>query len=250
MQVLGKIERCQLRFGFNAGFMQPIIYQVELYRSTFMADFTSTSIPPPKDWQAFERKARLLFELSLGDPATQNNGRSGQPQHGVDIFGKRGGPVGHYVGVQCKGKDIDYGKPVTERELRDEVETSKGFVPDIREFILITTAPDDAKIQQSARLLEAEVRANGRDLSVAVWGWGRLQQEIGRFADAIREFHPDGSPFSGEILGATGDLKKLVQEQGDSQSFTAAAKSSGGVASDRKSSSKAGPRILHVAKRS
>jgi tetratricopeptide (TPR) repeat protein len=52
---------------------------------------------------------------------------------------------------------------------------------------------------------------------------GRLQQEIGRFADAIREFHPDGSPFSGEILGATNDLEKLVQEQGDIQSFTAAA---------------------------
>jgi hypothetical protein len=37
--------------------------------------------------QAFERHARLLFLHVLKDPLTQNNGRSGQPQHGVDIFG-------------------------------------------------------------------------------------------------------------------------------------------------------------------
>jgi hypothetical protein len=51
-----------------------------------MADFTSVSLSAPKDWQAFERHARLLFESILGDPHTQNNGRSGQAQHGVDIF--------------------------------------------------------------------------------------------------------------------------------------------------------------------
>jgi hypothetical protein len=74
-----------------------------------MADYSSTNIPAPKDWQAFERKIRLLFEHSLGDPHTQNNGRIGQPQHGVDVYGRRGGPSGHYVGVQCKGKDANYG---------------------------------------------------------------------------------------------------------------------------------------------
>jgi hypothetical protein len=30
-------------------------------------DFSSVSIPPPKDWQAFDRAARLLFENALGD---------------------------------------------------------------------------------------------------------------------------------------------------------------------------------------
>jgi hypothetical protein len=77
-----------------------------------MADYSSTNIPAPKDWQAFERKIRLLFEHSLGDPHTQNNGRIGQPQHGVDVYGRRGGPSGHYVGVQCKGKDANYGGSV------------------------------------------------------------------------------------------------------------------------------------------
>jgi len=188
-----------------------------------MADFSATSILPPKDWQAFERKSRLLFEFSLRDPQTQNNGRGGQPQHGVDIFGRRGGPGGQYVGVQCKGKDNEYGKAVTDRELRREVKKSEAFVPAIREFILITTAPDDARIQEAARVLEAEVRSSGRDLSVAVWGWGRLQHEISRYSEAIREFHADASPFTDELLHATRDLRKLVEDRTDSQALTLAA---------------------------
>jgi hypothetical protein len=82
-----------------------------------MPTFSSVSLPKPKDWQAFERDARLLFEHSLNDPHTQNNGRAGQPQHGVDIFGRRNG-LGGYVGVQCKGEDADYGSTVTETEWR------------------------------------------------------------------------------------------------------------------------------------
>lgn len=75
-----------------------------------MNDFTAVSIPAPKDWQAFERKSRLLFQLLLGDPHTQLNGRGGQPQHGVDIFGKRGGPEGHYVACNVKVRIAITGK--------------------------------------------------------------------------------------------------------------------------------------------
>jgi hypothetical protein len=131
-----------------------------------MTDLTSVEIPKPKDWPAFERHCRLLFEYSLGDPGVQNNGRTGQPQHGVNIFGKRGGSSGRQVGVQCKGKDSGYGGAVTEAELKAEVEKTKGFGPAISEFILVTTAPTDAKIQKSARLLEQQVRSEGRDLSI------------------------------------------------------------------------------------
>jgi hypothetical protein len=137
-----------------------------------MTDFSSVSIPSPSNWQDFERNTRLLFEYSLRDPHTQNNGRQGQQQHGVDVFGRRGGGNGPLVGVQCKGKDADYGGEVTEAELRDEVKKSETFQPPLEEFILVTTAPDDAKIQEAARLLELEVRAAGRDLAISVWGWG------------------------------------------------------------------------------
>jgi len=188
-----------------------------------MTDFTSVSIRPPKDWQAFERHSRLLYEYSLGDPGTQNNGRSGQRQHGVDIFGRRGGGNGPLVGIQCKGKDRDYGGVVTEDELRREVKKTQKFKPSLKEFILITTAPNDAVIQEKARLLETEVRAAGRDLSISVWGWERVQQEINRFREVLKAFHPDATPFTDLQLDAaaqtrqdSAQIKEILAAQGAS----------------------------------
>jgi tetratricopeptide (TPR) repeat protein len=177
-----------------------------------MTDLTSVEIPKPKDWQAFERHCRLLFERSLNDPAVQNNGRSGQRQHGVDIFGHRGSGTGRLVGIQCKGKDSDYGHEVSEAELKAEIEKTKKFKPALQEFILVTTAPDDAKIQQAARLLEEKVRAEGRDLSIQVWGWGRVQQEINRFTDVVTEFHPDATIFTQTLIEGIDSTKRLVAE--------------------------------------
>jgi hypothetical protein len=180
-----------------------------------MPDFSSVSIPRPKDWQAFERQSRLLFELVLRDPGTQNNGRQGQGQHGVDIFGREGGGDGRLVGIQCKGKDADYGRAVTETELIREVGKTKAFQPPLTRFVLATTADDDAGIQEKARLLEARIRAEGRDLSIEVWGWGRLQQEISRYPETIRAFHPDASPFSDEILNDNKEIKDYLHKQAE-----------------------------------
>ncbi|WP_441277894.1 tetratricopeptide repeat protein [Tardiphaga sp. 172_B4_N1_3] len=171
-----------------------------------MSDFTSTSIPIPKDWQAFERGIRVLFQAILSDPNTQNNGRIGQPQHGVDVYGNRGGGGGPAVGVQCKGKDSNFGGEVTKAELEEEVRKTQGFRPQLKEFILVTTAQTDAKIQEVARNLEQTVRSSGRDLSIAVWGWQQLENEIGRYPDALRTFHPDATPFTDELLRGQAEI--------------------------------------------
>ena len=104
------------------------------------------------------------------------------------------------VGVQCKGKDANYGKAVSEDELRQEVEKTQNFKPALSEFILVTTAPDDVDIQQKARLIEQEVRAEGRRLSIAVWGWNTLEQHISEHYRALKAFHPDATPVSDKIL--------------------------------------------------
>lgn len=177
-----------------------------------MVDHTSAAKSPPGNWQDFERHSRLLFQFSLDDPGVLNNGRSGQRQHGVDIYGRRGGGSGPVVGIQCKGKNGDYGKKVTEKELRAELEETKKFKPALSEFILITTVLSDALIQEAARLLEVEQRAAGRNISVQVWGWDRVLQEINRWPETIDEFHPDSSPFTGKILNEERETQRLVQQ--------------------------------------
>jgi len=49
---------------------------------------------------------KVLVRCILKDPQTQLNGRTGQPQSGVDIWGRRGGAAGRWVGIQRKGKMV------------------------------------------------------------------------------------------------------------------------------------------------
>lgn len=172
-----------------------------------MADYSSVSIPPPKNWQDFERHCGVLFERILNDPSTCLNGRHGQPQNGVDIWGRRGGSGGHYVGVQCKGKDSNFGKKVTESEFRKEVEKARNFTPPILEFFLVTTAPDDTKIQEVARDITQENKELKHPMDVTVWGWGELENRIIQYPEAIQAFHPDLTPFTDEILSGIDDFK-------------------------------------------
>ena len=119
--------------------------------------------PPPKNWQDFENLAYDLWRAIWNDPNTQKNGRQGQPQNGVDVFG-RPGPGTSWAGVQCKGKDNYTDKTVTEAELRKEVGKAKSFTPHLKEFTLATTGPRDSAIQEVARSITQDHQNRGYSL--------------------------------------------------------------------------------------
>ena len=58
--------------------------------------------PPPNEPAAFESLCLDLWREIWNDPGAQKNGRSGQAQAGVDVFGVHSG---RQMGVQCKQKD-------------------------------------------------------------------------------------------------------------------------------------------------
>jgi predicted ATPase len=175
-----------------------------------LANYNS-SIPRPKDWQAFERNARVLFACILDDPLAQTNGRSGQRQCGVDIYGTRK-ESGALVGIQCKGKDANFGRAVSTTELRSEVAEAKNFNPALDEFILITTAPDDVRISEEARLISDELKREQLPLRVAVWGWNTLEQHISAHRDAYKAFSPDATPISDELITTARQTKDDISE--------------------------------------
>jgi hypothetical protein len=117
-------------------------------------------LPKPKVWQDFERKTRVLFACILADPNAQLHGRSGQLQHGVDILGYRDKDRGQLVGIQCKKKFHD---AVSVAELEAELKKAKRFAPAITEFILVTTAPRDARIQRRALELTQSLAVQAPD---------------------------------------------------------------------------------------
>ena len=144
-------------------------------------------VPVPKDWQEFERLCRRVFSHRLNDPTMTMNGTSGQRQNGVDIFGTdRVHKTGAY-GIQCKGKDRNFGKPVTKKELLKEVEEAKKFSPPLNMFILATTTQDDVEIQRIAREI-TEIHKQNNLFEVHVYGWNTLTQDMP--ADIILEIFP------------------------------------------------------------
>ena len=81
----------------------------------------------------------------------KKNGRAGQNQHGVDIYGIPKNEV-QYFGIQCKGKD-EYTKAIlTEKEIIAEIEKAKTFKPKLKKLYFTTTANKDERIEEFVRL--------------------------------------------------------------------------------------------------
>lgn len=90
-----------------------------------------TALHKPKDWPAFERLCADLFTDLLNDVHADLNGRSGQRQHGIDLYGtdRR---TGELVGVQCKQRDrraYQRHAGLSIRELQDAVTEARAFQP-------------------------------------------------------------------------------------------------------------------------
>ena len=170
---------------------------------------SNRSLPKPETWQEFEHHAWLLFRSELNDPATEKNGRQGQAQHGVDVYGRR--DCKHWVGVQCKQK-MD--EAVSEAELREEVEKAKSFSPKIKEYILVTTARRDAGIQKAAREITDELTGSEHEFSVSVWGWDQFQEHASMHSDVWEKIDPTWDPYTKRGLEqlnvSIGELKDTV----------------------------------------
>ncbi|MCF7821695.1 MAG: hypothetical protein K9M17_04555 [Mariprofundaceae bacterium] len=157
-----------------------------------MTSFTSRQLQPPSNWQDFEKLCHLLWMKIWKDDNAVMHGRQGQSQYGVDVYGRIEGK-GDYEGIQCKGKDANFGGAVTDAELRAEVTKAKKFEPKLSTFILATTAQNDAKIQVEARKITEEHEKLGL-FSVIVLGWGEIHQRLALYPDVIEVFYPDQGP--------------------------------------------------------
>src|SRR5258708_1121280 len=104
----------------------------------------SQMLTPPGDPAGFESLCLELWRVIWQDSNAQKNGRNGQPQAGVDVFGQH---EGKWIGVQCKQKDQLLWSKLTTDELEVEVEKAKQFQPPLSAFILATTGPADVKVQ-------------------------------------------------------------------------------------------------------
>ena len=143
----------------------------------------TTDLPRPKSWDEFEDICADMLKRMWGDPYIVRNGRSGQRQHGVDCYGLPqhlgAASAKNYTGAQCKETD-----ELTIEVVQAEVEKAKQFKPGLTEYLVMTTAPRDAKLQEAVR-----IRSWPFD-RVHVMFWDDISLELSGHDDLLQKHFP------------------------------------------------------------
>ena len=129
----------------------------------FMPTINGMELPLPKHWQEFETIVRDAMALKWKSPNLQKNGRSGQKQHGVDIWGPD--EIGRRVGIQCKRCK----PPLSFRTVTAEVVNAEKFGP-LSTLWVATTGDHDAPLQQQVRTL-SDKRVVQNKFAVGILFW-------------------------------------------------------------------------------
>lgn len=152
-----------------------------------MPIFSSSAIPQPLIWQDFELLCCDLWKEIWQNPYAQRHGRSGQAQHGVDVFGIPN-RQDRYHGIQCKGKDAFKHESISICELEAEVHKAKSFNPPLEHLILASTGPKDARTEERARQLTVENMKQSL-FSVTVLGWPDILELLERHPSVIERHY-------------------------------------------------------------
>ncbi|HVF61237.1 MAG TPA: hypothetical protein VNJ70_15625 [Thermoanaerobaculia bacterium] len=174
-------------------------------------------IPPPAGWDDFEDLCRDLWAVLWEDPDTRKHGRRGQPQAGVDIYGRpqRGA---QWSGVQCKLKSQIAGTRLTRAEILREVKKARTFKPALVGFTLATTAVRDVAVEAIVRKLAAEQLARG-SFSVSVSFWDDILDALKGHEGLLRRHYErwrhsaEGPSISIAKLPATGKTFVAREEE-------------------------------------
>lgn len=141
----------------------------------------------PSNWDDFQDLCLQLWKEMWRDPNAHHNGRNGQRQDGVDIWGKNLFDHG-YSGVQCKGKNGNYQSKLTTDEIDDECKKAVKFKPNLKSFIMATTSPRDVVVQQHCRQLNEK---NAYPFSVDTWAWDDIEDEVQCRPTMMEYFYPN-----------------------------------------------------------
>jgi tetratricopeptide (TPR) repeat protein len=184
-----------------------------------MIGISNSQIPPPTNWQYFETLCWDLWRSIWNDPETEKNGRQGQAQHGVDIYGRPDEGT-DWAGIQCKGKDIYSNRTITKTELEEEVEKAKTFVPRLSKFVVATTGRRDQKIQTLAREITEKHCEEGL-FSVQVSFWDDIRDLSIKHPEVFErhyeylsnaKIHEEIKEHSDEIISSISSVESKVDK--------------------------------------
>lgn len=136
-----------------------------------MPTIASSAVPPPKSWDEFEDITLAAAKLRWGSTDFQRNGRTGQKQDGVDVFGRDDDD--RLIGVQCKNSVGG----ISIQLVREEIANAEQFQPQLDRLYIATTAPRDGPIQKKVRALSDDRRDN-KKFRVGILFWDDVCQDL------------------------------------------------------------------------
>lgn len=138
-----------------------------------MPTIASSNIPPPKSWDEFEDITLGAAKLRWNSSDFYRNGRSGQKQDGVDIWGHDDDH--RHIGVQCKNT-VD---SISLTTIKKEIANAENFEPMLDRLYVATTAKRDAVLQRAVRDISSQ-RAKWDQFKVDILFWDDICQDLAK----------------------------------------------------------------------
>lgn len=167
-----------------------------------MPTFASSNLPPPKSWDEFEDIMLDVAKFKWDRVDFQRNGRLGQAQEGVDVYGQDEND--NYIGIQCKNTV----QGITFKLIEEEVAKAEKFEPELTKLYIATTAPRDAPIQKQVRQL-SETRKLSRKFSISILFWADIASDIASNETFVFKHYPQ---FSNKLTDAQLHDKDLYDQ--------------------------------------
>jgi hypothetical protein len=140
-------------------------------------------LPPPKAWQEFEDLVLASLGQRWKTTTLQRNGRSGQAQAGVDVYGSD--DIGRRVGIQCK----NFKGALALKTVQKEIERAAKFKGSLSALFVATTAETDARLQEEVRLL-SDTRVAAGQFAVALLFWDDIVDGLVANPALLRAHYP------------------------------------------------------------
>jgi hypothetical protein len=148
-----------------------------------MPTIASSNVPTPKSWDEFEDITLAAAKLRWNSSDFYRNGRQGQKQDGVDIWGHD--DDARHIGVQCKNT-ID---GISLATVKAEIANAEGFEPKLDRLYIATTAKRDAALQKAVREI-SDQRAKAGLFKVDVLFWDDICQDLAKDDEIFFRHYP------------------------------------------------------------
>jgi hypothetical protein len=142
----------------------------------------------PKSDTTFESLIRDICAKEWDDPRTDQFGRSGQKQYGVDVYGSVQSQGVLYRAAQCKLRK-DH-KPLTKADIEREVKDAANFPHPLDELIIATNCPRDSHTQILIDTINQRQRRKGKFL-VSIWFWDNITARLAVYRSLLVKYYRD-----------------------------------------------------------